>query len=141
MSRLLIIPFASIALIVSYTASLAQEQTIGAREFKNSCAVCHGVSGKGDGPMAGIIDEPVSNLTTLAKDNEGIFPVSRIYEVIDGRTEVAWHGTRDMPIWGNEYDAQTPEMLGYEYSTADAEAFVRARILALIEHISSLQEQ
>lgn len=137
--------FAAVAatgVIASTSLALAQNASIGQREYDNNCAVCHGVSGKGDGPMAGIIDQGLPDLTQLAKNNGGIFPVSRMYEVIDGRVEVGAHGTRDMPIWGDEYNAQAGEgLLGYYYTGGDVEAFVRGRVLALIEYISTLQEQ
>jgi hypothetical protein len=44
-----------------------------------------------------------------------------------------------MPAWGSRYRAGTPEMLGDYCLPEDQEALVRARILALIEHLSTLQ--
>lgn len=80
-------------------------------------------------------------LITLQKDNGGVFPVARIYDVIQGNTAVGAHGTSEMPAWGERYNAKAPAMLGEMYTAADQEAFVRGRILALIEHVSTLQEQ
>jgi mono/diheme cytochrome c family protein len=140
MIRSLQITGATIAVLFAFAPALwAQGVNVGEREYLSSCAVCHGVSGRGDGPMAVMIDQVVADLTNLRAENGGVFPVNRVYEIIDGRTEVAWHGPRDMPVWGNEYNAQIRLMLGYDYP--DAEALVRARILALIEHIYSLQAQ
>jgi hypothetical protein len=36
----------------------------------------------------------------LAQENQGVFPYRRVYEIIDGTSQVAGHGTRDMPVWG-----------------------------------------
>lgn len=130
---------ASLTLITS--VAQAQGANIGEAEYVNNCATCHGTSGKGDGPMAGIINQLVPDLTTLQKDSDGVFPFARVYDVIDGRTTVAAHGTRDMPVWGSEYNADAPQMLGFDYSGDDAEAFIRGRILALIGHIYTLQAQ
>ena len=47
--------------------------------------------------------KPPADLTRLAEDNNGVFPFARVYDVIDGRFEVATHGTRDMPVWGEVY--------------------------------------
>jgi mono/diheme cytochrome c family protein len=141
MTRVALIGLAASAFVASQTVGWAQEASIGAAEFKDKCAVCHGLSGKGDGPMAGITSERVADLTTLAKENQGVFPVAHLYDVIDGRTEVKWHGTRDMPVWGSEFNGEAPEMLGPYYTPADAEAFARGRILALIEYIYTLQEK
>ena len=114
---------------------------IGKREYTENCAVCHGVSGKGDGPMAGIINQLVTDLTKLAKENNGAFPFVRVYEVIDGTRVATAHGTRDMPVWGSVYNAQAPKWLGFDYAPDDAQAFVRGRILSLIGYIDSLQEK
>jgi hypothetical protein len=114
---------------------------IGKREYTENCAACHGVSGKGDGPFAGIINQQVTDLTKLAKENNGTFPFVRVYEVIDGTREAKAHGTRDMPIWGSVYNAQAPQWLGFDYAQEDAQTFVRGRILSLIGHIDSIQEQ
>ncbi len=142
MKRSQIAALASVAaFIASPSIGWAQGADIGQREFNNNCAVCHGTSGKGNGPMAGIINEHVSDLTVLAKDNQGVFPFAHVYDVIDGRTAVQAHGTRDMPVWGSEYNAEVPQMLGLDYTGADAEAFVRGRILALIGYIYTLQEE
>jgi mono/diheme cytochrome c family protein len=108
----------------------------------NSCAACHGVSGKGDGPVARTLKLRPADLTSLSKTNKGVFPFSRVYEVIDGRFEVEAHGKRDMPIWGEIYkptwnSIQSP--VPPVYSKEVAESIVRSRILALIEYISTLQ--
>ena len=123
--------------------SLVQAQgiDIGKREYTENCAVCHGASGKGDGPFAGIINERVADLTTLSKANSGAFPFARVYEVIDGTREAKAHGPRDMPVWGSVYNEQAPQWLGFDYSREDARAFVRGRILALIGYLQTLQEK
>jgi mono/diheme cytochrome c family protein len=36
----------------------AQEVTLGEFEYRNSCAVCHGVEGRGDGPLAEYMTVP-----------------------------------------------------------------------------------
>jgi len=126
--------------VLAATAAAAAED-IGKREFENNCAVCHGTDGKGEGPYAGIIETKIPDLTTLLADNNGVFPFNRVYEVIDGRVEVKAHGSREMPIWGNEYNQKAVEQYSdYPYPFS-GEAFVRARILALINHIYALQEQ
>jgi mono/diheme cytochrome c family protein len=117
---------------------------VGKYEYVNSCAACHGVSGKGDGPVARSLKLTPADLTRLSEANKGVFPFSRIYEVIDGRFEVETHGKRDMPIWGEIYkptwsSIQSP--VPPVYSKEVAESIVRSRILALIEYISTLQRR
>ena len=69
------------------------------------------------------------------KKNNGVFPFTRVYEIIDGRQEVRAHGTREMPIWGK--DLSFGALTGIPYY--NDEAFVRARVLALTEYIYRLQ--
>jgi len=125
------------AAALSPLSAVAAKTDFGKYEYDSHCAVCHGASGKGDGPYAGLGDQSVANLTTLAKRNGGMFPFQRVYETIDGTVPVKAHGTADMPIWGQRYRAQAPEvMLDVPY---DPEVYVRTRILALTEYVSRLQ--
>jgi hypothetical protein len=91
-------------------------------------------------------------LTVLTNKNNGVFPFEAVYEVIDGRKEVAAHGTREMPIWGRRYmeealiDRLSPEALkslfpGWSSYTFDADVVVRTRILSLIDYLSRIQEK
>jgi mono/diheme cytochrome c family protein len=118
------------------TLALAQgRKDIGKREFENNCAVCHASDAKGKGPYNYYLKTDAPDLTLLAKRNGGVFPVSRIYEVIEGAG--AGHGTRDMPVWGQEYKLKAAEY--YVDVPYNPEAFVSGRILALIEHLNKLQ--
>jgi mono/diheme cytochrome c family protein len=118
------------------TAVVAQGRVdVGKREYDNNCAVCHGSNGKGGGPYVELLKRSPPDLTTLAKSNGGIFPVNRSFEVIEGAG--AGHGTRDMPIWGQAYSVKAAEY--YVDMPYNQEAFMRSRILALIEYINRLQ--
>jgi mono/diheme cytochrome c family protein len=115
----------------------AERIDIGKREYDANCAACHGASGKGDGPVGALIKSRIPDLTVLSKNNGGVFPVLRVYEVVDGRQQVLAHGTRDMPIWGKRYTIEgTPIYDDYPY---DTEGFVRGRILVLIDYLYRLQ--
>ena len=60
-----------------------QQDDIGKMEYQASCASCHGTDGKGTGPVAPSLAKKPADLTTLAKQNNGVFPFERIYETID----------------------------------------------------------
>ena len=119
-------------------AALAADRKVdlGKSEFESKCATCHGLKGKGDGPSAGILTKSVPDLTTLSQRNGGVFPMSRVYDTIEG-AGVAAHGSRDMPIWGTAYAVKAGEY--YFDVPYNSEAYVRARILALAEYVSRLQ--
>ncbi len=125
------------ALVAAPALGYAQQPVdIGKREYVNSCAVCHGDNGKGHGPLAAFLNKASTDLTTIQKNNVGVFPFDRVYEVIDGRQAVAFHGTRDMPVWGKWYSV---EGAGDFYGFGGVESSVRGRIIALIGYIYTLQ--
>ncbi len=124
---------------VSASSATAEGFSLGQHEYMNSCAHCHGADGRGQGPLAGYLNTAMPDLTTLQRDNGGVFPFARLYEVVDGRVDVGAHGTREMPAWGRRYDRDAPGLMGEMWSPGDREAFVRGRILALVEYISTLQ--
>ena len=115
----------------------AQEAPFGAKEFAVSCAVCHGPAGKGDGDLAKFLTVKPADLTVLAKNNGGEYPFLRVFQVIDGRTQVAAHGDRAMPVWGDRYESET----GVEAGTYASEVMVRSRVLELVYFIQTIQEK
>ncbi len=127
------------ALLLVPSIATAQPRNIGQIEYESNCAVCHGVSGQGDGPMVRIIDQTLPNLTLLALNNNGVFPFEYVYETIDGRRMVEAHGTRDMPVWGYEYNDKAAEYYVDFRAPYDVESFIRGRILALTTYIYELQ--
>ena len=112
--------------------------TANAVEFRNSCASCHGEDGKGAGFLTRIFRgvDP-GDLTQLSKNNEGVFPLERVFEVIDGRKEVAAHGERKMPVWGDRYMAESMTRHGPGPMN---DFVVRNRVLELVYYIQSIQE-
>jgi mono/diheme cytochrome c family protein len=79
-------------------------------QFDHDCAPCHGIDGRGDGPLAAKIDHKLPDLTVLAKNNGGIFPFERVYKIIDGTEMPPGHGP--MPAWGEAYKFR-PEKSSY----------------------------
>lgn len=102
----------------------------GARLYGDYCAVCHGSTGAGDGPLAPGLTVTPPSLRRLAAVNGGLFPTSRVRERIDGRDLPLFHGTSDMPIWGEVFKVLGPH----------GERRVRERLDRLIEHLQTLQE-
>jgi mono/diheme cytochrome c family protein len=134
---------AAVAGALFLSAGIAAAQTkpkfdLGKWEYDSNCAGCHGRTGKGDGPyMLVLAKKDPADLTTLTRRNNGVFPMQRVYEVIDGRQALQSHGPRDMPIWGLDYEARSASIdLPY-----DPEVFIRGRILALVEYVNRLQQK
>lgn len=123
----------------------AQDIDVGKAEFQSGCAACHGIDAKGNGPVSKELKTHPTDLTALAKKNNGVFPFNHVYQTIDGRDPLASHGTREMPIWGYRF---TPPH--YNLKTTDdailappasSEAIVHARILAVIDYLNRIQEK
>lgn len=128
------------AVLIGSSAAVfaADKVDIGKMQYESSCAVCHGVAGRGDGPLKAHLVRPVPDLTGLARNNNGVFPFDRVYQIIDGRQEVKTHGPREMPVWGRTFSMQS-SLYFENYPPQDAESAVRSRILGLTEYVYRLQ--
>lgn len=126
----------ALPLVASAQSAPARKLDFGQQEFQSRCASCHGRDGKGNGPIADLLRKSPPDLTQLSKQNGGIFPISRVYDSIVGDSVQA-HGSRDMPVWGQLYRLRAGEH--YVDTYYDPEAYVRVRVLALVEYLSRLQ--
>jgi mono/diheme cytochrome c family protein len=87
---------------ISAAKDLASDMVVtGPELYKTYCASCHGLDGKGAGPVAAALKNRLPDLTTINSRNGGTFPEFRIGHIIDGDVNVVGHGTRDMPVWGD----------------------------------------
>lgn len=121
------------------SAALAADNLdIGKSEYEVACAVCHGRTGRGDCPLKLQMVSQMPDLTVLAKNNYGVFPFDRVYQIIDGRREVLAHGPRDMPVWGRNFNMQS-SMYFENHPRHDIESNARSRMLALTEYLYRLQ--
>lgn len=134
----------SFALSLAAVPAHAEEELIGSEEFRTACQVCHGVGGSGNGPMSSYLTVAPSDLTSLAANNDGVFPFLKVFHMIDGRTgkdiavapAVGAHGIREMPVWGSRYKAES----GDKYGPYGGEQAARARVLELVYYIQAIQQ-
>lgn len=123
--------------LVAYVASLQEAESApapaplsGPQLFATFCATCHGINGRGDGPVGGQLTREPPDLTQFQARNRGVFPAARLRRIIDGR-EIAAHGNRTMPVWGDVF----------RQSVNGGVDAPRARIEALVEFLRSIQER
>ena len=83
--------------------------------YMDHCATCHGVDGEGDGPMAAVLSVPPPDLTVLAAQNDGVFPIDSVLRHMDGREEVLSHGD-PMPLFGLLLDGPSRALVGADGS-------------------------
>ena len=110
--------------------------------YKASCAPCHGLAGAGDGPVASVLASEVPRLDDLTRRAEGVYPADYVREVIDGRSEIGAHGSREMPVWGLRFERLYESQLapGHE-SDAEARASAGMLIGELVDYIQTLQAE
>jgi mono/diheme cytochrome c family protein len=97
------------------------------------CASCHGVTGRGDGPVAGSFKVEVPDLTLIARRAHGAYPRERIEKIIDGRHILGAHGSRTMPVWGEDFSR-------LEIGNPEAERSTRLIIQRLADYVWLLQK-
>jgi len=102
----------------------------GQEMYREYCASCHGLTGKGDGPAAPALKTPPANLSTLSARNNGQFPEAKVIQSIKAGPQIPAHGSAEMPVWGGIF-------LALRTSPNDAEVQLRAR--NLMNYIKTLQ--
>ncbi len=133
------IPCAIVALLVvgwlmPRTGEASEEARLdrGHTIYQTYCGVCHGPTGKGDGPFGPELRAVPTDLTTIAARRNGVFPGAQIAEVIDGRRVTRGHGPRDMPVWGKKF--------GIDVAAGSADrAVARDQILAIVDYLRAIQ--
>lgn len=73
-----------------------------------------------------------SDLTRIAARREGDFPRDQLTRIVTGDEVIAAHGTRTMPIWGEQLQS---DVIG----TVNKSAIARGRIGILVEYLETLQ--
>jgi mono/diheme cytochrome c family protein len=96
--------------------------------YREFCAVCHGVDGKGNGPAADALKVRPSDLTQITRHNNSKFPTIAIMRIINGDDHVAAHGNQDMPTWGDALK-----------SISSNSTFAEMRVRALVDYIQKIQ--
>ena len=91
--------------VIKKTAVQQSDPSSGKAMFTSYCAACHGPSGKGDGPAASELKVAPTDLTQLAKKNDGKFPADHVRSILDFGAKAPAHGSNDMPVWGTLFHA------------------------------------
>lgn len=121
--------------LIEYVETIQEPSTdrgdVGNQLFRTYCGACHGSDARGAGPAAETLRTTPPDLTGFASRNGGTFPAQRVRRIVEGR-DVAAHGSRDMPVWGDAFQRS----LG-----GRSEAAARRRIDAIISYLERIQER
>lgn len=102
---------------------------LGKDAYVRHCALCHGLDGFGNGPLAAAMTIAPSDLTRIAAKHGGEFPAAKVADVIRNGGGVLGHGSNAMLAWGTYFaEKRKPEV-------------ARARIRALVGYIKSIQQK
>lgn len=111
--------------------SPAEEPSPGRAAYLKYCGACHGSEGQGNGVVAGLMTPRPTDLTRLAAQHGGKFPYVSVTEVIDGRKNLAAHGSSEMPVWGEIFRTEKAAMQG--------ETLVRGQVQLITDYVASIQ--
>jgi len=129
-------------LVTGFAPAQAQDDpidSIGKREFVRYCAACHGKGGQGDGLETAMLLVKPPDLTLIRKRHGGEFPVSWVYQIIDGRNSMRLHGSSQMPIWGDRYQLEALQGRSLPWNVS-ADSVVHGRILSLVFYLELIQK-
>lgn len=96
--------------------------------YVGHCAVCHGLDGRGQGPLAQAMKLIPADLTQIAAKHDGTFPAAKVSDIVRNGGAVLGHGSTAMLPWGLYFSERHNPAVG------------KARIKALVEYLMSLQE-
>jgi mono/diheme cytochrome c family protein len=113
----------------------SQKTPTGREVYLRHCASCHGLEGRGNGPLAEALVMPPSDLTSLAQRNGGRFDEAAVMGWIDGTRHLSAHGPREMPVWGGIFESEHAEQ------REPRPAWVALlKIRSLVDYLRSIQE-
>jgi len=69
--------------------------------YGSYCTPCHGVDGKGKGPISPSLKRTPSDLTLLSKNNGGVYPKAHVVGVLEHGTSASGHDQAGMPEWAS----------------------------------------
>jgi len=128
----LIVLFAVSALSAASASALSAEACnpnqplSGAKLFADHCAACHGAAATGGRTPSGT---PAPDLTALKRQSNGVFPASRVAEIIRYGGALPDHSINpQMPTWAKIFAAEC----GPTYS--------RRVVVELMKHVEDIQK-
>lgn len=130
------LPFAVAIFLCLPVVAQAADLALGEQTYREACAGCHGVDGRGDGPNSAMLSVAPPDLTRFAARSGGQYDRVRMVYLIDGREGLAAHGG-PMPMFGGLLTGPSalldaPE--GTPVTTTEP-------ILAITDYLETLQEE
>lgn len=103
--------------------------------YLENCAVCHGITGRGDGQIARDLPKPPADLTAIALRNGGDFPRAEVMSMIDGYAREGTDG-HNMPEFGVVLEG---DLIPFD-SGDGVQTPTPRKLVALLEYLQSIQQ-
>ena len=110
----------------------AEVEDPGKQMYTRYCSACHGRDAKGDGPVSHWLTAKPTDLTQIATNAGGDFPMIKVVQAIDGTATVHGRGDSDMPVWGERFRAEVGTSL-------HRHAQVRGKIMLIADYLRTIQ--
>jgi len=120
--------------LVSAKPSRHFQKLEGSAIYLRHCASCHGVVGKGDGPVAPTLKVLPPDLTTITLRAGGKFPSARVARIITYGEEISAHGSQAMPVWGAMFTTEGG-------SGRRGALYSRRAVIQLKRYLESIQQR
>lgn len=129
------LPLVTIAALLLAAPAAHAEDTgdPGRALYLRYCGACHGPDAKGNGVAGTFMRPKPPDLTLLAVENGGTFPMQQVKAYIDGSTDVRAHGDPTMPVWGEVFQAEA----GWSQTRRTE---VETKLMTLTAYLRSIQQ-
>jgi mono/diheme cytochrome c family protein len=142
--------FVAALLLAAAEGVHAQDAKIGGQLYEQHCGSCHGSRAGGDGWLSKYLTRTPPALNGLSKSFGGRFPAELVRSIVDGRRQVAMHGPRDMPVWGDVFrmvysdrtvlpPSASPTEPPHFPPPHSAEAYAQQNIQSLVRYLEEIQ--
>jgi len=115
--------------VLKQTKAHTSNSWSGDQLYKEFCAVCHGIDGKGNGPAASALKAPPTDLTQFSRRNNNKYNDLKMRNIIGNTDVVGAHGNSEMPVWGDIFK-----------SISANETFGQMRVDALVKYLQTIQK-
>ena len=100
--------------------------------YDHLCAVCHGMTGKGDGPAAPALSNPVPDLTQFGAQTGSAYH-AQLESVISGTDRTVHKDIVGMPLWFREFQYVRRDKFGRPRTM-----YANLKIHSLAEYVEEL---
>lgn len=112
----------------------AETSDVGKVLYVQNCVSCHGVDGRGNGPVAASMATPPADLTRIAARRDGVWPLLEVMAILDGYNRNTLP-REDMPVFESFLDNEMSE-----FDTGNGVmTLVPTKLIEIVYYLESIQ--